>query len=475
MKRAKRLQRAAAPPRARVAQSHRAGDRHALGRFVVGLQRSGGNDAVTQLLRHRLVSAESTLGTPGVGRRDDAQEREADRIAENIARGDATPSGAPDGERNGLPRGSREDSLPPAERRFFETRFGEDFKDVRIHHDARAEARAEALSARAFTIGADIHFGRGEYMPGTLTGRRLLGHELAHVVQQRQAGPQVQRQPVLGERSETIPTELRSSADIGRMSDQELSQRHDQILEVLARFTTSTPDTVLLENEAARVGIELARRRAIAAGRTFSEDSIKRMKDYFVRNAQKPAKPSENPPPAPPGGWQDSCIVALNKGMKIVTGKPALPTTPETIEKTMTKIAASGHSDVAREVWFETKGGRITRGGARPEKLQASIWDTVMSMAGGDPGWSVFTLSIDDGNHSVTLTLDANDPRAPRMYWSDQWESKKGWKEYTRSGLDAEVTRLVKRWWDEQQVGKKFTPVVRVWRVRATAATGSGR
>jgi hypothetical protein len=80
-------------------------------------------------------------------------------------------------------------------------------------------------------------------------------------------------------------------------------------------------------------------------------------------------------------------------------------------------------------------------------------------------------MSIDDGNHSVTLTLDANDPRAPRMYWSDQWESKGGWKEYTRSELDAEVTRLVQGWWDKQKEGRKFKPVVRVWRVRATAAT----
>ena len=429
---------------------------------------------MTQLLRHRPVSAGPTLGTLSVGRSDDPQEHEADRIAKNVVRDRAAPSGGPLDTRNGSSRGSREDSLPPAEQRFFETRFGEDFDDVRVHHDARSEAVAEALSARAFTVGTDIHFGRTEYAPGTPMGRRMIGHELAHVVQQRQAGPKVQRQPLLGERSETIPTELRSSADIARMSDEELSQRHNQILEVLARFTRSTPDTVLLENEAARVGVELARRRAIAAGRTFTEDSIKTMKNYFVRNARKPAKPRENPPPAPPGGWQDSCIVALNKGMKIVTGKPALPTTPETIEKTMAKIAASGHSSVAREVWFETKGGKITSGGARPEKLQASIWDTVLSLAGGDPGWSVFTMSIDDGNHSVTLTLDANDPRRPRMYWSDQWESKKGWKEYTRSGLDAEVTKLVKRWWDEQQVGKKFTPVVRVWRMRATAASSSG-
>ena len=362
--------------------------------------------------------------------------------------------------------------LDQATRDFVESRFGHDFSDVRVHNDERAASQAEALSARAFTIGSDIHFGRSEYAPGTDAGRRLITHELAHVLQQQQSGPAVQRQPLGGLQLQTIPTELQSSADVGKMSEQELTDRHDRILEALGQFTMSTPDTALLEIEAARIGVELARRKALAAGRTFSEDSIKQMKEYFVKNSQKPAKPPKNPPPPPPGGWQDSCIVALNNAMKLGTSNPDLPTTHKTIEKTMEKIAASGYSGVAREVWFEGESGRITKGGARPEKLHSSIWDTVMSLAGGDPGWSVFTMSIDDGNHSVTLTLDANDPRAPHIYWSDQWQSKGGWKEYTHSELDAEVTRLVQGWWDKQKEGRKFKPVVRVWRVRATPATG---
>ena len=95
-----------------------------------------------------------------------------------------------------------------------------------------------------------------------------------------------------------------------------------------------------------------------------------------------------------------------------------------------------------------------------------------MTLAGGDPGCRVFTMSFLDGNHSVTL--DANNPSAPHMYWSDQWETKGGWKEYTPSGLDAEVSRRPQDWWDEQEEGKKFNTVVRVWRVRATPAANSG-
>jgi hypothetical protein len=75
--------------------------------------------------------------------------------------------------------------LPQALRRDFERRFGRDFSGVRVHPDAGADAGA--IRARAFTVGSDIMFGPGAYAPGTRAGRRLLAHELTHVVQQRNA------------------------------------------------------------------------------------------------------------------------------------------------------------------------------------------------------------------------------------------------------------------------------------------------
>lgn len=76
--------------------------------------------------------------------------------------------------------------------------LGDSFSDVRIHHDDHAAALSEAVSARAFTVGRDIFFGAGEYSPGSASGRELLTHELAHVVQQRgaaQSGPLTVSQP----------------------------------------------------------------------------------------------------------------------------------------------------------------------------------------------------------------------------------------------------------------------------------------
>jgi hypothetical protein len=78
--------------------------------------------------------------------------------------------------------------LDKSTRNFMESRFGHDFSDVRIHTEAMASRSAEAVTARAYTVGRDIAFRHGQYTPDTTEGRNLLAHELAHVVQQGHAG-----------------------------------------------------------------------------------------------------------------------------------------------------------------------------------------------------------------------------------------------------------------------------------------------
>ncbi len=75
--------------------------------------------------------------------------------------------------------------LPMSVRIFFESRFGHDFSRVSVHTDDRAAAKARALNAAAFTVGKDIAFAKGQYAPETISGQKLLAHELTHVVQQR--------------------------------------------------------------------------------------------------------------------------------------------------------------------------------------------------------------------------------------------------------------------------------------------------
>jgi len=142
-----------------------------------------------------------------VGAVDDPLEREADQVADRVL-ADARPT-APSLRRSPslLQRkasggGSKEAGVaPPAvhqvlasaggaldqsTRAFFETRFGRDLSGVRVHTGSLAAESARSVGARAFTLGNNIVFGHGEYAPEDPSGRRLMAHELAHVVQQQQ-------------------------------------------------------------------------------------------------------------------------------------------------------------------------------------------------------------------------------------------------------------------------------------------------
>lgn len=82
-----------------------------------------------------------------------------------------------DGSQSGAP-------LDQNVRQFMEARFGANFSAVKIHADGHAGALCNSLNARAFTCGSSIYFGNNEYQPNSQDGKRVLAHELTHVVQQ---------------------------------------------------------------------------------------------------------------------------------------------------------------------------------------------------------------------------------------------------------------------------------------------------
>ncbi|KCZ70539.1 hypothetical protein ANME2D_02559 [Candidatus Methanoperedens nitroreducens] len=83
--------------------------------------------------------------------------------------------------------------LPEPVRAYFEPRFGYDFSGVRVHLGQKAEESAGSINALAYTVGKDIVFGAGQYQPQTSAGKRLLAHELTHVIQQSTTNPTIQR------------------------------------------------------------------------------------------------------------------------------------------------------------------------------------------------------------------------------------------------------------------------------------------
>jgi hypothetical protein len=112
-------------------------------------------------------SQQLRVGAPG-----DVEERRADRFAdEAIRESDSRTAGG----------------LTAPERRAVEA--------VRVHTDADAENSAELLGAEAYAVGGHIVFGPGRYDPASRVGRRLIAHELAHVLAEPQAAPVLRRQP----------------------------------------------------------------------------------------------------------------------------------------------------------------------------------------------------------------------------------------------------------------------------------------
>lgn len=81
-------------------------------------------------------------------------------------------------------------ALPATARQRMEPQLGADLSAVRVHTGAESAAAAANFGARAFTDGSDVHFGAGEFAPGTKEGDRLLAHELTHTVQAQRSGIQ---------------------------------------------------------------------------------------------------------------------------------------------------------------------------------------------------------------------------------------------------------------------------------------------
>jgi hypothetical protein len=167
----------------------------------------------TRPARTFMLQAKRAVNTPG-----DSHEQEADRLAEQVMRMPepvTRPAAAEVTRTPGIPLrravqagpvdtgaaastdtapaivdrtlaapGQRLDSVT---RGFMESRFGQDFSQVRVHTDDDAQASASAIGALAYASGSHVVFGTGQYSPHSHSGRQLLAHELAHVVQQRPA------------------------------------------------------------------------------------------------------------------------------------------------------------------------------------------------------------------------------------------------------------------------------------------------
>jgi len=229
--------------------------------LVIQLQQSYGNTYVQRLLNSRAMQAKLTINPP-----DDEYEREADRVADAVTQTPASEiqrqpieeeeelmmKPVSEVQRQSIEEEEEELMMKPASeiqrqeeeeeeeeemlqakpvgsqpamvsenletqindalsggqpladsvRTSLEPHFEHDFSQVRLHTDAKADKLSRKLEAEAFTTGKDIFFRDGAYQPDTDSGKRLITHELTHVVQQ-QAAPALQREAVTSTTTET--------------------------------------------------------------------------------------------------------------------------------------------------------------------------------------------------------------------------------------------------------------------------------
>lgn len=199
--------------------------------------------------------------------------------------------------------------LDSSVRQQIETGLGEPLDDVRVHTDAEAAKLAEEQGALAFTVGQHIVFDHGEYQPGTLEGKALIAHELAHTIQQKDAQKE--------ETAESVEAEASLEADANRAVAGVARRRFDSVQRALADFPR-------LAGARLRTGLRIA--RCVSKPKTAEEkyDAVKntlsraetgfKTAETVLSNAEASAKAGEI---ADALGKANQVIDTVDKGVKL--------------------------------------------------------------------------------------------------------------------------------------------------------------
>jgi Domain of unknown function (DUF4157) len=240
-------------------------------------------------------AAREEQNTAAISEPSDQYEQQADRLADQVMSGNRAidQSNRHVGSKTNDPIAAsadyssrRENVLEPEDRRFFESRFHHNFADVKIYSDREANQSALALHARAYTTGDAISFAAGEYRPRTAEGKRLLAHELAHVIQQRSIAtpgtPLIQRQPA---------DKLKETPAQQPAKPKTLKESNVDTADPVFNGTTQIVDAVLQRNQtlAPYIGDRIKKGFSVAANGKFKQD----ITDNEFVNAHKAAFGSE--------------------------------------------------------------------------------------------------------------------------------------------------------------------------------------
>jgi hypothetical protein len=312
------------------------------------LQGTIGNQATMRLLS-RCVQSEMLQRKLPVSDPQEPAEQQAEQVATKVAKASASPAqssrssrhepaeAAPDVIQQIQCAGSGV-QLPQATRDQMEPRFGADFGAVRVHSDSRANALAQALDARAFTVGSEIFFAKGEFAPESDQGKHLIAHELTHVVQQGHAAG-----PAALLRQEQEPT---ATNDAAPMPEQTAENQ---------------PTAAADEQDEETEEITFQAEYAVSALEQTADHRVALTGDPVILR-QPPDKPA---PPAPPAQPAPSAPPAPQAQAKPKTNVTLAPVTVLDPKVGQTKSGKSGETGLTLQSHFSRsssrKTGRITK------------------------------------------------------------------------------------------------------------------
>lgn len=371
------------------------------------------------------LQAKSTLA---IGASHDPLEREADLAAERVLRGEAAGVGrattasfvqrrgskgdgfthAPQAVHQALARAGR--PLAPSVRGWAESRFGRDFSSVRIHDDGAAHASAAAVHAHAYTVGSHVVFGRG-FDTESRDARRLLAHELAHVVQQGGSPSLLQREDKAPDKQAAAKTDV---SIVLSDADQDMSEGRAYAPTVLR--VTSVEDAA---RQLAALGAPVGRLYIVshsnAAGQVQFSSSIGTISWVPIRDLARELKGKVS-------------IDALDfRGCK-VGDAPAELEAARSITGAQSAQGSSCWTFISRVTPLTYDGAEITRPDQIPKGMEKSFNQALLQQIGG--------LKTDDG-HVVKDCLvglaageranAANLKKIWSLYWANQGNLIASW------------------------------------------------
>jgi hypothetical protein len=258
-------------------------------------------------------------------------------------------------------------ALDTATRDWFEPRFGHDFGAVRVHTDAQAAASSRSVNAVAYTVGNDIAFGAGAYAPHSTDGRRLLAHELSHVVQQTGGAPRPDASGASPEASAQLarrvgPTVQRALGDGHDLKSPRFSKLLD-LEDVYDGTTTLGPGSSgrgvqAVQQSLRDIGFSLPTE---GADGHFGQETANALLAYQKANSIRPADATINAatmdaldrrfptvalPATSTSQWTSTCVLQM-----------LCPWTPHTVDLLRTRVALKSFDDIHwdDETWDGSK------------------------------------------------------------------------------------------------------------------------